>query len=72
MTTSMKTQKMIAPMSEAERVQVLCTHTHELPSLNTWDEHIYEIELDLGRNWVVVCTHTHESPSMTTWELNTI
>ena len=38
-TTSMKTQKMIAPMSEAERVHVVCTHTHESPSVNTWDEH---------------------------------
>ena len=51
MTTSMKTQKMIAPMREAERVQVVCTHTHESPSVNTWNEQL-ETEVDL--RWIRV------------------
>ena len=47
----MKTQKMIAPMREAERVQVICTHTHESPSVNTWNEQL-ETEVDL--RWIRV------------------
>ena len=46
MATSMKTQKRIAPMRQAERVHVVCTHTHESPSVNTF-------KLDLRFNLLI-------------------